>query len=116
MEQEQIKQTMKEIINNREEILRAFVAKYGCGPDEIIQVMQKTEDGGIKFCVRARSEEEADLGSIDYFLKTQIEACASGIRQAAFRNDKIKAGMLTVRMGAFRETAEEIKKRGKITA
>lgn len=31
---------VEEILANREEILRAFIAKYGCEPDEVVQVWQ----------------------------------------------------------------------------
>lgn len=114
MEQEQtdkVKQTMKDIIDNREEILRAFVAKHGCEPEDIIQVMQKTGDGGIKFCVRMKTKEESGLGSLDHFLRTQIENCAAEIRQAAFRNDTRRGALLSVRMGAFKEMRDEMRKR-----
>lgn len=33
------------IMNQREEILKAFIAKYGCGPDEITQSIEVTEKG-----------------------------------------------------------------------
>jgi len=33
------------IIEQREEILSAFIAKYGCQPDEIVQVEQHTANG-----------------------------------------------------------------------
>ena len=34
-----------EVMANREEILRAFIAKYGCEPDEIMQYEQLTANG-----------------------------------------------------------------------
>ena len=35
----------QDVIAQREEILRAFIAKYGYQPDEIVQVEQRTETG-----------------------------------------------------------------------
>lgn len=40
-----------EVIAQREEILRAFIAKYGCQPDEIEQIIQTTCDG-VRWYVR----------------------------------------------------------------
>jgi len=37
--------TYKSVLAQREEILRAFVAKYNCQPDEIVQIEEKTENG-----------------------------------------------------------------------
>lgn len=39
IENEVIRQ-LRGIYEQREEILRAFIAKYGCGPDEVEQVSQ----------------------------------------------------------------------------
>jgi hypothetical protein len=43
------------IYAGREEILKAFVAKYGTGPDEVEQVIQSTESGWT-YSVRKKSE------------------------------------------------------------
>ena len=43
-------QTMAEwhgVMAQREEVLRAFIAKYGCHPDEVTQVVQNTMDGCV---------------------------------------------------------------------
>lgn len=40
MWEEQVQKTIAEIAEQREEILRAFIAKYGCEPDEVEQVMR----------------------------------------------------------------------------
>jgi hypothetical protein len=32
------------VLDQREEILRAFVAKYGCQPDEIMQVEERSDN------------------------------------------------------------------------
>jgi hypothetical protein len=44
---------LKDIYAQREEILTAFIAKYGCGPDECEQVVQHTSDGE-KYWVRIK--------------------------------------------------------------
>lgn len=36
---------LERVLAQREEILEAFVAKYGCGPDEIVQVEQRNAHG-----------------------------------------------------------------------
>lgn len=48
----------KEIILQREEIITSFIAKYGCLPDEIIQIHQITPDGESRWIVRKMTEEE----------------------------------------------------------
>jgi hypothetical protein len=42
---ERVSQAFERVTAQREEILEAFIAKYGCGPDELIQVEQRTENG-----------------------------------------------------------------------
>lgn len=45
------------ILDQREEVLRAFIAKYGCEPDEIEQVEQMTDTGRVWYLRRkARSD------------------------------------------------------------
>lgn len=46
---------VREVFAYREEILKAFVAKYGCGPDEVEQVEQRNADGTWEWCVRRKS-------------------------------------------------------------
>ena len=36
---------IKELYATREEILKAFIAKYGCGPEEVTQIIQNTLEG-----------------------------------------------------------------------
>ena len=40
-----VKERLQQIYAQREEILTAFVAKYGCGPEEAVQVQRQTPDG-----------------------------------------------------------------------
>jgi hypothetical protein len=42
---DRVNQARERIAAQREEILEAFIAKYGCGPDDLVQVEQRTEDG-----------------------------------------------------------------------
>jgi len=42
---ERVSQAFERVTAQREEILEAFIAKYGCGPDGLIQVEQRTENG-----------------------------------------------------------------------
>lgn len=64
-----------EIARTREEILRAFVAKYGCGPDEIEQVTRSTPDGTI-WSVRRKQREAkpttADLTAHGFRVEDQL--------------------------------------------
>lgn len=43
--QKQSNKLIQKILAQREEILTAFVAKYGCGPEEAVQVQRQTDDG-----------------------------------------------------------------------
>lgn len=42
---EYVKQAMSCIMAQKEEILTAFIAKYKCQPDEVIQITTTTEKG-----------------------------------------------------------------------
>jgi hypothetical protein len=42
---DRVNQELERVAAQREEILEAFIAKYGCGPDDLVQVEQRTEDG-----------------------------------------------------------------------
>ena len=46
----------KDVLEQREEILKAFIAKHGYQPEEIEQVFQSTPDG-FRWWVRKRGEE-----------------------------------------------------------
>jgi len=50
-----------EIYEQRDEILEAFVAKYGFAPDECEQVEQKTETGSRWFVVKLYPEHAAKV-------------------------------------------------------
>lgn len=52
------------VIENREEILRAFIAKYGYEPDEVEQIEQHTP-GLIRWYVRKREDNQA-VASTDH--------------------------------------------------
>lgn len=47
----------------RDEILKAFIAKYGCMPDEAVQCEQSTPHG-YRWYVRKKTEEEMNTGEI----------------------------------------------------
>lgn len=44
-----VKKQLLEVLSQREEIIIAFIAKYGCNPEEIEQVEQRTKNGTIWF-------------------------------------------------------------------
>lgn len=48
----------RELMAQREEILRAFIAKYGFEPDRLIQVEQRMNDGSRRWFVVRRSDEQ----------------------------------------------------------
>lgn len=47
-------QQYREVMRNREEILKAFIAKHGYEPDEIMLVEQHMNDGSIRFWVEKK--------------------------------------------------------------
>lgn len=49
---------MRLVMEQREEILQAFVAQHGFNADECVQVEFKTPEGGFGWCVRKRKEGE----------------------------------------------------------
>lgn len=65
----------KEIMDQREEILFAFVAKYGCGPDELIQIEQRMNDGSTKWYLTTDDHTKSSIaynkGFTDGYLKAQ---------------------------------------------
>ena len=42
------------VYGQREEIIEAFIAKYGFGPDEVEQVEERCKDGSTKWYVRKK--------------------------------------------------------------
>jgi hypothetical protein len=114
--QDKVKETVRAVIDQREEILRAFVAKYECGPEEIMQVMQKTEDGGVLFSVRRKTETEESLGAITNYIDRAIDECSVAMRRANIANNKSQAVIMKVRTQCFREIKQELRKRMLIPA
>jgi len=55
---EAIKKTLEKIYAQREEILTAFIAKYGCDPDHVVQIEEYVYDGSTSWYVRKMSDEE----------------------------------------------------------
>lgn len=52
---EQIQSAIHRVYAQREEILEAFIAKYKCQPDEIVQVQQQTPTG-LKWWVERQAK------------------------------------------------------------
>lgn len=46
------------ILEQREEILEAFIAKFGCQPDEIVQVIQRVDSQTEIFYVTKKEPNE----------------------------------------------------------
>lgn len=65
----------KEIMDQREEILFAFVAKYGVGPEELIQIEQRMNDGSTKWHLTTDDHTKSSIaynkGFADGYLKAQ---------------------------------------------
>lgn len=53
-----VRRTVEEVMSQREEILRAFIAKYGFEPDQAIQIEQKMPDGTTHWFIRRMTDEE----------------------------------------------------------
>lgn len=53
-----IKSITDKIYEQREEIITAFIAKYGCGPEEIVQECKHDKTGGFTWRIRSATEEE----------------------------------------------------------
>jgi len=47
-----------EILGQREEILKAFIAKYGIEPDKIVQVSRRLPHGTVNWSVRDKTDAE----------------------------------------------------------
>ena len=54
---DEISKQLEEIFIQRDEILRAFIAKNGCDPDETEQIVEHSLDGGFKWKVRKKEDE-----------------------------------------------------------
>lgn len=61
---ESIDKIKMEIIEQREEILRAFIAKYGWQPEECEQVLDMSDyaNGVIRWSVRKKGESDVRSG------------------------------------------------------
>jgi hypothetical protein len=53
-----LNESLAEVHAQREEILEAFVAKYGFEPERCVQVHQRLPDGSDEWYLRRRSDEE----------------------------------------------------------
>lgn len=53
-----VRRRLAEIHAQREEILSAFIAKYGVEPDRVVQVEQRMEDGTTRWFVHRRSDDD----------------------------------------------------------
>ena len=53
-----VHEKVMEVYAQREEVLTAFVAKYGFEPDRLVQIQQTFPNGRIEWSVRRRSDEE----------------------------------------------------------
>ena len=59
-----VRQKVEEVMSQREEVLRAFVAKHGFEPDRAIQIEQRMPDGTTRWFMRRRTDEEMAAGSM----------------------------------------------------
>lgn len=59
-QRDRIWKRMKEVMAQRNEILEAFVAKYGYQPDEVEQVLQMRRDGTQVFSIQKKSIQNQD--------------------------------------------------------
>lgn len=50
---------IEELLAQREEVLRAFIAKHGFEPDRAIQIEQRMPDGTTHWFIRRRTDEGA---------------------------------------------------------
>lgn len=52
---ENAKRKLFEVMQNREEILTAFIAKFGCNPEEIEQIMETDYQNRIHWYIKKKS-------------------------------------------------------------
>lgn len=71
---------VKEIRERREEILVAFIAKYGCSPEQIIEVMGKCECGADYWMVVEKKDHSYELGKFVGY-KEGYAACQNEIKR-----------------------------------
>lgn len=49
---------LAEVMSQREEILAAFIAKYGFEPERAVQIEQRQADGTSRWFVQRRTDED----------------------------------------------------------
>lgn len=59
-----LRQNVEEVQSQREEVCRAFIAKYGFEPDRAIQIEWRMPDGGTRWFIRRMTDEEMAAGSM----------------------------------------------------
>jgi len=81
-------QKMREVMAQREEILTAFIAKYGFEPDEIVQVLKQHGDGTQEYFVRQKTENEVQLEAL---VRTQrlVNEAESNRLHRAYKNEQL---------------------------
>lgn len=70
-----VSQKINEIYLQREEIIEAFIAKYGFEPERAVQVEQRADDGTSRWFIHRRTDEEMFSAAHD----------ADKIREMAYR-------------------------------
>lgn len=69
-----VEESMDKVLAHREEILRAFVAKYGCGPDQVTMVEKDMIDGSRQWWVAFKSMSESGFTPEDpIFTKSDLK-------------------------------------------
>lgn len=53
-------QKARQLMLQREEVMEAFVAKYGFEPERFVQVSHNKADGSYEWYVRRRSDQEME--------------------------------------------------------
>lgn len=62
--EECFRRRVEAVMCDREEVLNAFIAKYGFEPDRFCQVEQKMPDGSIHWYVKRMTDEEMKSRSL----------------------------------------------------
>lgn len=62
---ERLNDLIRSVHAQREEILKAFIAKYKCEPDQAIQVEVLMEDGTRRWFVRKKTDKEMTEESME---------------------------------------------------
>jgi hypothetical protein len=91
---------VKQIVEDRENILKAFIAQYGYEPGRVIQVEQKTEDG-TRWFVRRKTDAEMRLGELVPFLDEHIDLMKAGMQKGVIKNKTLVVGMLRMKLETY---------------